>query len=183
MAITNTGTDYGWAAKAFHWMTAAAVIAMFAIAWYMEELPNTPFKIEVFNLHKSIGVTILTVTVLRIVWRRISPPPPLPDSMRTWERLAAHSGHAVLYLLLVVMPVAGILHSWFLNYPITIFGLFSLPSPVPANRDAAEIFGAVHGIGANVLLVTFALHVAAALKHHFVTKDAILKRMTVGTQN
>jgi len=92
LRIRNDGGRYGLAAQGFHWLVAALILATIAVAWYMTGLPLSPEKIKVYNLHKSIGVTILALAVLRLLWRTVfSPAPPLPGDMAAWERRAAHA--------------------------------------------------------------------------------------------
>jgi len=175
--------NYGTVAKSFHWLTAVAIITMFVIAEYMISLPPSLDKLEVYNLHKSIGVTILAVTLLRVVWRQLNPPPALPAGMKKWEQLAAHSGHILLYGLLFVIPVAGIVHSWAGNYPIVVFGLFTIPSPIEPNKALFEVMAATHLYAGWAMIATFVIHIGAVIKHHFVAKDDVLRRMTVGTNS
>ena len=93
--MMSRSTRYGAVAQGAHWLVVLLVAALFGIAWYMTDLPLGPEKIETYNLHKSIGVLVLAVMLLRLLWRRISPPPPLPPDMAAWERMAAHASHAL----------------------------------------------------------------------------------------
>lgn len=179
MAIRNSAERYGWAAKGLHWLTALAVAAMFPIAWWMDALPMGLAKLEAYGWHKSLGMTILAVTLLRLSWRLANPQPRyLGDS--GWQRRAATLAHWLLYACLIAMPVLGWLMSAAANTPVNLFGLVVLPNPIAPDRALAALFEEVHGTLAYGLLALVALHVAAALKHHFRDRDATLRRMLPG---
>lgn len=180
MRIRNDGRRYGLAAMGFHWLVAALILATIAIAWYMTGLPLSPEKIKVYNLHKSIGVTILALAVLRLLWRLVSPAPPLPGGMAAWERRAAHASHVALYGLLFAQPVIGILHSNAASFPVVVFGLFTLPAAIGPDAELKKLLEAVHGWLGWGFLGLICLHAAAALRHHFLLKDDILRRMLPG---
>ncbi|WP_084619137.1 cytochrome b/b6 domain-containing protein [Thalassobaculum salexigens] len=179
MAIRNSPERYGWAARGLHWLTALAVAAMFAIAWRMDALPVGLAKLQAYGWHKSLGLTILAVTVLRLLWRLANPQPPfLGDS--AWQRRVSTGAHWLLYACLIAMPVLGWLMSAAANTPVNLFGLVVLPNPIAPDRDLAQLFERAHGTLAYGLLALVALHVAAALKHHFRDRDATLRRMLAG---
>ncbi len=180
MRLRNGEGRYGALAQLFHWVTVALVIALIVIAAYMTDLPLGPEKLKVYNLHKSLGVTVLALTVLRMVWRWLSPAPPLPPDMAPWERLAAKTSHLLLYLLLLAQPITGILHSWAANFPVVIFGTLTLPNltgPAPGLKDFLE---ETHHLMGWALCGLFLVHAGAALRHHFELKDDVLRRMLPG---
>ena len=177
MTLRNSAQGYGAIAQGFHWLTLGLVAAMFAIAWYMTGLPLGPEKIKIYNLHKSIGVLIFTITLARLTWRQLSPPPPLPVEMSGLERGAARANHAALYFLLLLQPVMGIFHSWAANFPVVVFGLFTIPSPMAPSETLKEIFEFVHACGGWAILGLVALHGGAALRHHFLLRNDLLRRM------
>jgi len=179
---TTRGERYGAVAQGLHWLVFALVIAQFAIGWYMDDLPLGPDKIRVFNLHKSIGVTVLALMLLRLLWRQLSPPPPLPATMPGWERAAARLSHALLYLLLLAQPAIGILHSWSANFPLVVFGQVTLPNLTGPNEPLKEALAAAHWWIAWAILLTVAVHAAAALRHHFLLGDEVLRRMLPGAR-
>ncbi|MCZ6721829.1 MAG: cytochrome b [Alphaproteobacteria bacterium] len=166
---------YGIVAQGFHWLTLGLVAAMFAIAWYMTGLPLGPEKVKVYNLHKSIGVVIFTITLLRLAWRQLSPPP--PSGMNGLERFAARASHVLLYLLLLLQPSVGILHSWTANFPVVVFGLFTIPSLMAPSEALKKIFAAIHYWQSWTILGLVALHASAALRHHFLLRNDVLQRM------
>lgn len=176
MALRNSEERFGWVAMGLHWLTAAAVAAMFVIAWRMDALPIGLAKLQAYGWHKSIGLTILAVTVLRLLWRLGNPQPPyLGES--GWQRRSSNAAHWLLYAGLIALPLLGWLFSAAANTPVNLYGLVVLPNPIGADKALAEILGEAHGILAYALLALVALHVAAALKHHFADRDATLRRM------
>lgn len=180
MDAGRDGASYGAVAKSLHWLVVLLVVAMFLTAWYMTGLPIGPDKIKLYNLHKSIGIAVGALMILRLLWRLVSPPPPLPADMAGWERAAAHAAHAALYLLLIAQPLVGWLHSSAANFPVVVFNLFTLPPLVAPSESLKGQLEAVHGAIAWALLILIALHVAAALRHHFLLKDDVLRRMLPG---
>lgn len=183
--LRNTSTGYGRVAIAFHWTMAILIIAMLAFGLYMTTLPPTdPATFQLFQLHKSIGFVVLTLAVLRLVWRLINPSPKLPDGMHPLEKLAAHLGHIGLYVLIFAMPVTG----WFMvsaspwGIPTVLFNIQPVPHlPVPealgTKEQAEAFFKLLHEYGAYLLIALVVVHIAAAMKHHFIARDDTLKRM------
>lgn len=177
MQLRNSERRFGALAQLFHWVTVALVVAIIVIGAYMTDLELSPEKLRVYNLHKSLGVTVLALTLLRLIWRWLSPPPPLPQSLAGWERRAARASHLGLYLLLLVQPSIGIVHAWAANFPVVLYGTVALPSltgPDPALKDRLE---ALHHFLGWALCGLFLLHAAAALRHHVLLKDDVLRRM------
>ncbi|MEM7224816.1 MAG: cytochrome b [Pseudomonadota bacterium] len=173
-------TRYGVLAQGFHWLIAVLFVIVVSIAWYMGDLPLGPEKIKVYNLHKSFGVTILALALLRLAWRLTHRPPPLPPSMPDWEKKAAHGVHVLLYALLFLQPTLGIVQSWYAGFPISVFGLFVLPDPLASNEAMKDLLGNVHTFIGWTFVWLVVAHIAAALRHHFVLKDDILRRMLPG---
>ena len=177
MQLRNSDQRFGALAQAFHWLTLALVVALILIAVYMTDLPLGPEKLRIYNLHKSIGVTLLAVTLLRLLWRWVSPPPALPASMADWERRAARTSHLLLYLLLFAQPLTGIFHSWAANFPLVVFGWFTVPNLTGPNPQLKAILEETHHLLGWALCGLFLLHAGAALRHHFQLKDDVLRRM------
>ncbi len=180
MQILNDDRRYGAVAQSLHWVIAALIVVMFLLGWYMTGLPLGPDKIKIYNLHKSIGVLILALVVLRVIWRLVSRPPPLPAEMAGWEHAAARASHALLYLLLFAQPLIGIAHSGAANFPVVVFGSFTLPALVGPDEALKKLLGAAHFWGGWAMLALVSLHIAAALRHHLVVKDDVLRRMLPG---
>jgi cytochrome b561 len=174
---------YHRARVALHWIIAAAALCQLALGWWMIGIPKTPPGLRAgwFNVHKSIGLTIGMAMLLRAwLWWRF-PAPPLPASMPRWQAIAARANHALLYACLIVMPLSGYLGSSFTKYPIMYFG-FALPHWGWDAPLLKEICSTVHFTTVCTLMALLALHIAAALKHAFVDRDAILRRMWFWTQ-
>ncbi|CTQ53992.1 hypothetical protein LP7551_02524 [Roseibium album] len=183
--LRNTSTGYGTIAIAFHWTMAVLIIGMLALGIYMHELPPTePATFQLYQLHKSTGFVVLALAAFRLVWRLINPAPQLPSGMHPLEKLAAHLGHVGLYLLIFAIPVTG----WFMvsaspwGIPTILFNVLPVPHlPIPealGSKDQAEaFFKLLHEYGAFLLIGLIVVHIAAALKHHFIARDETLKRM------
>ena len=170
-------TRYNAVAQAFHWIIAALIVVQFVLAWTFDDLPNNLHKLALVARHKSFGMTILMLAVLRLTWRLFNRPPPLPVGMSKIERLLAQVTHIGLYVLLFVMPLTGLLMSSAKNYSVSWFGLFTWPNLIQQNEQAFNFFKATHDLLSNALFVIVVLHILAALKHHFWNKDDVLKRM------
>ncbi len=177
----NSETRYGAVAMTLHWLIAFAIIGMLVGGKYMHGLPNSdPNKFLLYQLHKSTGITILALTVARIVWRFAGPVPALPATMATWERWVAHLSHFVLYALMILIPLSGwaVASTSSTGVPTVWFGLFEVPHlPVPATEEAHEAAEEGHELFGNLMILLLLLHVGAALKHHFWDRDSVFKRM------
>jgi cytochrome b561 len=142
-----------------------------------EGLPLGPDKISTLASHKSFGITILALVILRLVWRLANPPPALPVNMKSWERTVARATHVLLYVLLFAVPISGWLMSSAANFPVSWFGLVQLPDFVQPNHDLHEQYESLHE-GLNTAMFALAVaHILAALRHHFLLKDTVLRRM------
>jgi cytochrome b561 len=180
----NSRRRFGWVAMGFHWLMAAAILFTFCLGLYMTSLEVGAEQFELFQLHKSLGVTILLLAVLRVLWRLVNPVPPLPAGMAGWERGLAHVSHYGLYVLMFLVPVIGwcVVSVSPLGLPTFLYNQVEWPHiPFLAaveNKEAAEAgFVQAHLVMAWLLIFLFFLHVAGALKHHFISRDDTLKRM------
>lgn len=178
---SGTPTRYGTVAMTLHWLIGLSIIGLLIVGTYMHDLPNTdPNKFALYQLHKSFGISVLTLTVIRIVWRLMNPVPPLPAGMPAWQRWGAHFSHVGLYVLMLAIPLSGwaMVSSSTLGIPTLLFGAVELPNlPVAADHDTHEFFEGAHELLGNLMILLLLLHVAAALKHHFVDRDTVLRRM------
>ena len=166
-------TRYTRVAIGFHWTIAALIVVNLAIGLLHDFLKGVPL----IPLHKSIGITVLVLSIARLAWRLAHPAPALPAGVPGWQRAASAATHWALYALMILMPLTG---WWFVSaatkrYPLDWFGLFPVPflpvsSGGPFNREAHELLGWT-------MLALILLHVAAALKHHLVDRDTVLLRM------
>ncbi|MDT8409101.1 MAG: cytochrome b [Wenzhouxiangellaceae bacterium] len=175
--IRNTDEFYGLVAQALHWGIVVGIITQFVWAWRIDEAESIRREFALVNQHKSIGMSILGLVVLRLAWRAYNRPPPYPHSMSRWEKPLAGATHWLLYGLIVLIPLSGWAYSSAAGYGAEFFGLVDIPGFVPANETAEEILGQVHKWLGRALLALVALHVLAALRHHFILKDKVLKRM------
>ena len=167
---------YTRAAIALHWLTAILIAANLLLGVSMVALPISPRKLTWYLWHKSIGLTIFALTSGRLTWRALHRPPP-PAAMPRWQRRAAAVSHALLYVLLFVIPISGWIYSSATGVQVVYLGTLPLPNLVPKDKALADVLRLVH-IGLNSLLFTvICIHVAAALKHHFIDRDTVLARM------
>ncbi len=178
--IRNDDRRYGAVAQALHWLIAGLVIFMLGLGWYMEDLPRGPHQAEMYQLHASLGVTLLALVILRLAWRLYTPPPPLPASMPAWERKAARGSHFLLYALLLIQPVIGILQAGAADLQLQIWGVLPLPAVLAPNEPLADTLFGVHGLVATLLGALVLVHTGAALRHHFWLKDDVMRRMLPG---
>ena len=171
----NTPARYGAVAICFHWLLALALTASFSLGVYMADLPFSPQRVRLYNWHKWTGITILAFSLARLLWRLWRPPALV--EMPRWQRIAASATHAAMYLLFFAVPLAGWAYSSATGFPVVVYGILPLPEFVPVDKALAEVLKQRHGNLAWLLAVLVVLHVAAALKHHFVDRDQLLLRM------
>lgn len=181
VAWRNDPYRYGAAAQGLHWIIALLIVVQFALAWYAQWLGKVPLAGTVFAWHKSIGVVVLGLAVIRLGWRIFDRPPPLVG-MRGWERAAAQAGHFLLYLFLFAQPLSGLLLTLAGKRPLVLFGGWTVPNPIGPNPALHEAGEAVHYWVSWALLVVAALHLLAALRHHWVLRDTVLVRMLPGAR-
>jgi cytochrome b561 len=161
-----------------HWLIALLIIAAFSLGLTMVDIPGlTPTKLKYFSWHKWLGVTVLAFACLRLLWRLTHAAPAYPQHMPQWQQQAAHGLHGLLYLLMFAIPVSGYLYSLAAGVPVVYLGLFPLPVFMAPNPELKPLLKFAHYWLNMALLAAFCLHVLAALKHHFIDRDGILKRM------
>jgi cytochrome b561 len=178
MQLRNSSSRYGLVSIVLHWGIALAVFGLFGLGLWMVTLDyDSPYNHSAPALHKSIGLTLLALMIARLVWRFISPPPPTLATYSPATRLGAKLGHAVLYLGLFAVMIAGYLISTADGRPIEVFGLFAVPASLTSIPDQEDVAGAVHLYLAWGLVIFAGLHALAALKHHFIDHDVTLTRM------
>ena len=168
---------YTKTAIALHWLMAALLVVTFPLGIYMHDLALSPLKLKLISYHKWLGVTVLLLAVLRLIWRATHTPPPLPATIPQWQQKAAGSLHALLYLLLFLIPVSGWLMSSAKGFPVVYLGLFPLPDLVGKDKELAELLAETHELLNFTMLLLLGMHIAAALKHHFIEHDGTLRRM------
>jgi cytochrome b561 len=196
--MNQPATRYTKTAKVLHWLIAIGIFVMFGIGWFMADLPKdvpkqTTFDVfdlgiftwqaseEIsprtlyFNLHKSIGVTIFALILVRILWRFTHKPPAILATYKTWERKLASGAHHLLYLLMVALPVSGVLMAINSKYGIKWFGMDFLGGT--DNKPMRDLFKETHEIIGIIILLVIILHIVGALKHKLIDKDETLNRM------
>ncbi|MEM9370706.1 MAG: cytochrome b [Pseudomonadota bacterium] len=189
MALFNRRDGWGWPARLIHWSSGAVILFLLVVGTYMNNFVDDVYEqFALFQTHKSWGVVAFMLGVLRLVWRAINSTPELPNTMNGIERLGAKASHLLLYLLVILMPLSG----WLMasasplqdSYGIKnmVFGIFELPDPfVPGSMELEAIFSTIHTAAAITLSVMILLHAAAAIRHQFVKRDGLIRRMIVGT--
>jgi cytochrome b561 len=181
MGLRNTPTAWGAVSKSMHWVGAALVLFLIAYGWWMTHVPERAARLDHYLLHSVIGYYLALLLGLRVLWRAFDPGPPQPAASQPWERWSAHAGHLALYALMIAVSVSGwVLHSAFprrmnaeLVGGIRVPLLFSEP-----DRAISQAAEGIHKILAYALLGLIVIHVAAALRHHFVKRNDVLRRMT-----
>jgi cytochrome b561 len=176
MPFRNTTRTWGSLSKAFHWLIVLLIINQWWIAERAEELKGLA-KLEALAWHKSFGMTILMLAVLRLAWRLMNPTPALTMETRPWERVLAKISHVLLYALIFAMPLTGWMMSSAKNYPVSWFKLFQFPDLVAPAEQTFHQMNDLHHLLFSVLVGVALLHVAGALKHHFIDRNDVLRRM------
>ena len=169
---------YTTTAIVFHWLIALLIIGTFSLGLVMSDMPGiTPTKLKYYSWHKWSGVTILGLAALRLLWRLKNSAPEYPAGMPHWQKGAAHGLHGLLYVLMFAVPLSGYFYSLSAGVPVVYFGLFPLPVLIDPDPALKPVLKALHYWLNMGMLGAVALHVAAALKHQFVDRDGVLKRM------
>jgi cytochrome b561 len=182
MAVDRNNRMHNWdaVAKSFHWVLAVLILGQLILGQVAERARLSPLKLDLFVWHKSIGVTILLLVIFRFAWRLTHPPPVAPTGTPAWETKLARIGHTLLYILMFAVPLTG----WWISdtswIPFKAFWLIPVPDLMPANRELSELAAGVHGGLTKLLLLVVLIHIAAALRHHFLLHNEILNRMLPG---
>lgn len=161
-----------------HWGIAALIVIGWTLPHLRGLLPQN--RAPIMNLHRSVGMTVFALVLLRLVWRFFNAPPALPGGTAQILRWLSHAGHAALYLLMLGVPACGMLMTWAAGPTITVWGLFTVPAAIAPAPDLRETFEHLHGLLGNALIWLAVAHAAAALVHHYVFKDGLLDRMLPG---
>lgn len=177
LSLTNTGDRYGSISQTLHWLIVALVLVQYTLGIYAHDLPVSLERLVLIARHKSFGITIFGLMLLRLAWRLYSPPPPLPASGPKWQILAARLSHMMLYLLLLLIPVIGWLLSSASNLTVSWFGMISLPNLVAPDHAVAHWLLLTHQTLAWFLLFIIVIHICAAVWHHWIVKDDVMLRM------
>jgi cytochrome b561 len=169
---------YTKTAISLHWLMALLIVAGFALGVTMVDIPGlTPTKLKYFSWHKWLGVTVLGLACIRLLWRLTHPAPVYPYTMPNWQQKAANALHGLLYLLIFAVPISGYFYSLAAGVPVVYLGIVPLPVLIEPNQEWKAVLKQVHYVLNMTLLACVILHVLAALKHHFIDRDGVLKRM------
>ena len=180
----SRSSRYTLPAIALHWVLALGWIGLLIFGWYMTELPFSPTKLKYYNWHKWAGMTLLALSLLRLLWRLSHRAPGLPARMAAamphWQHTAYHGVHHLMYALFFAVPLLGWAYSSAAGFPVVWFGVWPLPDFVPASPALAEMLKPLHMLAAYSLAGLIVLHIAAALKHQWIDRDGLLARMLPG---
>lgn len=174
-------TRYTAVALLLHWILAAALVGTFAVGIYMADLPFSPDRLKLYSWHKWAGITILILSLVRLLWRLTHRPPALPaaivSAMPSWQLRVYHATHVALYALFFLVPLIGWAYSSAAGFPVVLFGVLPLPDFVPASKELAALIKPFHEISALGLAGLVVLHVGAAIKHQWIDKDGLISRI------
>jgi cytochrome b561 len=175
--MSATPLHYGAPARFFHWAIAALIVVTVPCALVMTNIGAGPVQNTLYVAHESIGLTVLALATLRLIWRLVERPPPLPASVPPLQAQAARINHWLLYLLLFAMPATGYLLVIAGGYPMTFLALFDVPRLVDKSESLSKLMETGHLRLQFAVYALVFLHVAAALHHHFFKHDGVLRRM------
>ena len=175
--LRNTTYNWGVISKSLHWMIAGfiflqLVLGPLAVSWRL-----SPTKLDLYVWHKSIGMLVLVLVILRGIWRLLNPTPALPSDFPRWEHISARMSHVLLYLMMFMLPISGWIINSAANIPFKVFWVFPLPDLVAPDKSLKELAKVVHFSLVIALVTLLVVHIGAALRHHFVRRNNILVRM------
>jgi cytochrome b561 len=176
MPLENTAQHWGWLSKTLHWLTALLIFVQIPLGFYAESLKLSPLKMDVFVWHKSLGMLVFMLLILRLLWRIKGTIPEALESSKVQVGLA-RAAHGLLYGLMVLLPISGWITSSAANIPVKLFWLIPLPALVGPDDALKSLAAEVHEISVFVLLLILILHIGAALRHHLMLRDNVLRRM------
>lgn len=180
MPFRNANARYGSVAKTFHWLIALLVIGMLCVGPIMVDMKNSPLRLQLFTMHKELGLIILSLMILRVLWALSNVKPSFPQTMLNWEKVAARYSHYSFYVLLIVMPLSGWIMSSAAGHPPSILGYEMAFPGITPDKPVAKLFVTIHIALAIIIAGLLTVHVAGALNHHFIYRDNILRRMLPG---
>jgi len=175
--MRNSRHGWGWVSRGLHWLMAIGILGQAWLGEFAHELARSPRKLDLMTWHKSIGITLLFLVVLRLVWSVLNRrPEPMPGTPR-WQLRSAALSHGLLYLLMLFVPLTGWLYHSAKNVPFSLYRVIPWPSLIEPSEALADVFEELHETGVVLLLSLIAAHAAAALWHHFWRHDQVLRRM------
>ena len=180
--LKNSESEYGVVTKGFHWLLFLMLTFSVFAGNFLASMPKGAEKLEAAGMHKSFGAVILMLIFARLFWRLINVVPKDTANTPDIQKSLAHAMHWALYALIFAQPLSGILMTQSAGYPISFFGLFDFPVWLDKDKSLAEFFRSAHGVIWIILVVAVFGHVSAALHHHFIKKNGVLKKMTFGAR-
>lgn len=181
--LRNTQEHYGSVSKLFHWLMFLLILGMLIVGLSLDSIDDKALRSIVIGLHKSTGLLVLTLVCLRALWALMNPKPGSAPGTSPMEHVAERGGHLALYFLMFAMPITGWVMSTAAGYIPDFYGLFSVAAPgIAKNKPLSELFGQAHEILAWTIIVVVSGHIAAAMYHHYIRKDNILRRMIPGSK-
>lgn len=180
--MKNTETTYGSVAKTFHWLLFLMFGFLIVAGNFLAAMPKGPEKPQAAGMHKSFGLIVLVLILVRLGWRLINETPKAPEETPAILNFLAEAMHWALYALMLAQPLAGILMSQAAGQPVSFFGLFELPVLLDKEPSLAKFFRGAHGTVWILLVLAVIGHAGAGLYHHFIKKDDVLKRMSFGAK-
>lgn len=176
LAMKDTPYHYGLVSRLLHWTLAILIIANLVTGLLLDDMPKD-LRFQVISWHKSCGVVILALMLARFIWRSLEGFPKFPDIIPAWQKNLARIGHIAFYPLLIAQPITGWLLSSASGYPVNFFGLFLLPLIWNKDKTWAKTFDLAHDVLGYAILALLVIHILAALYHHFIQGDKIIRRM------
>lgn len=180
MGLRNTTTEFGTLAKSLHWLVAVGLFTLLFLGLEQAGMERGPEKTEIRFIHASIAMAVFFLMTIRIAWRFMNEVPAHPDGMAAWQRISASLVHWGLYAAVFVQLASGGMTVATGGNPLPFFGLFSIPLPVAENRDSHKFWEEIHEFAWRVVAVLIVIHVLGAIYNHFIAKNDVLRRMTVG---
>lgn len=176
MIFKNTKNRFGMITIVLHWLMAAMMAGLTIIGLWMVRIPISVQKLQLYGWHKEWGILVLMLVIVRLAWRIRNITPAL-DAIPAWEELAARTVHWAFYFFMFALPITGWLITSSADLPVSFFGLFIFPNLISGNEANRLLFSNIHEWLGYALIATFCMHTGAALKHHFINQDNILRRM------
>jgi len=173
----SESTHYTSTAKTLHWLISLMIFCMLLLGFYMSDLPLSPDKLKFYSWHKWAGVTVFLFMIIRLGWRITHTPPAMPEEMPQLQQVAATIFHFALYALMFLIPLSGWLMSSAKGFQTVWFGVLPIPDLLPKDKAVGDALKEIHQALNLLLIVILIVHVLAALKHHFIDKDNVLKQM------
>jgi cytochrome b561 len=178
MDLLDKNMTYSRISKFLHWLMALLIVAAFALGFVMTDIPGiTPAKLKYFSWHKWLGVTVLLLTAFRLLWRLKHPAPPYLQFMPRWQILISGLAHGAMYVLMFAVPLSGYFYSLAAGVPVVYLGIVPLPVFIDADPVLKPMLKELHEALTYGLLSVIVLHILAVIKHQFIDKDNMLKRM------